>query len=183
MPSRTGSRERARLLISFAMRAGEARGMRYTSAKNRSEIPVRGHTVQYEQNLPSHCRLFHGHPSLCMCTNCMRCFSTRAFATDERREIRLNTLFHNSLIALGLTSVTIHPFPSSKHPRRPADSTHQPVLSIVHPSTLGCGERIDRRRFISIRVELVRPKAFEQALCGRRAVFVRRGGARDEWRR
>jgi hypothetical protein len=118
-----------------------------------------------------------------MCTSCMRCFSTRAFATEERREIRLNTLFHSSLMALGLTSVTIHPFPSSKHPRRPADSTDQPVLSVVHPSTLGSGERIDRRWLIGIRVEFVRRKAFEQTLCGRRAVFIRRGGARSEWRR
>jgi len=58
--SRTGSKERARVLISFAIAAGDANGMRYTSA--------------------SHCRFFHGQPSLCMSTSCMRCFSTRAFA-------------------------------------------------------------------------------------------------------
>lgn len=148
----------------------------------RADQKFRCRVIQYEQNLPSHCRFFHGHPSLCICTNCTRCFSTRAFATDGQRGIRLNTLFHSSLIGLGLTSVTIHPFPSGKHPRSPADSTDQPVLSVVHPSTLGSGERIDRRRFISIRVELVRRKAFEQTLRGRRAVFVRRGGARNEWR-
>ena len=51
MPSRTGSRERARLLISFAMTAGGVRGMRYTSAKSRSETPMQGHTVRTERTI------------------------------------------------------------------------------------------------------------------------------------
>jgi len=96
-PSRIDSKERARVLISFAITAGAARGMRYTSA--------------------SHCRFFQGQPSLCMSTNCMRCFSTREFAASRFIPSRPASI-HDTL----QTPQTSLSFPSFTHPHLAAAS-------------------------------------------------------------